>query len=384
MRSSWRTIWVSMAMGAVVLTLGALSSACGAAESLKIGVVNEVTGPQAEAGQFTVNGIKLAQDEINKAGGVLGRPIELRIEDNGSTNPGTVLAFSKLTSEGGLAAIIGPIRSTQIQAASPTIAKAGVPTMIGGTDTSLTHVNNPWVFRARPNDSYSSRVIADFGVNTLKLKKWAIVHSTDAFGSGGMKALIEALKALGVTPVLVQGYTNNSQDFTPIVLAIKKSGADILATYMTNSPDVGIFAKQMRQLGVSMPWVGSPSIISVTALNLAGESLYGTYAIADFTTDADEQSRAFTKKYRDKYGINPDTFASWAYDALHILAIAIQKANSTDAEAVRKGILGINGYKGVEGTYVFDQNGDGLHGYSVVKNEGGKIAFIKRVEFPPQ
>jgi len=384
MRSSWRNIVVSVALSAVVLTLGALSSARGAAEPLKIGVVNEVTGPQAEAGQFTVNGIKLAQEEINKAGGVLGRQIELRIEDNGSTNPGTVLAFSKLTSEGGLAAIIGPIRSTQIQAASPTIAKAGVPTMIGGTDTSLTHVNNPWVFRARPNDSYSSRVIADFGVNTLKLKKWAIVHSTDAFGSGGMKALIEALKALGVTPVLVQGYTNNSQDFTPIVLAIKKSGADILATYMTNSPDVGIFAKQMRQLGVSMPWVGSPSIISVTALNLAGESLYGTYAIADFTTDADEQSRAFTKKYRDKYGINPDTFASWAYDALHILAIAIQKANSTDAEAVRKGILGINGYKGVEGTYVFDQNGDGLHGYSVVKNEGGKIAFIKRVEFPPQ
>jgi branched-chain amino acid transport system substrate-binding protein len=384
MRSSWSNIVVSMALSAVVLTLGALSSACGAAEPLKIGVVNEVTGPQAEAGQFTVNGIKLAQDEINKAGGALGRQIELRIEDNGSTNPGTVLAFSKLTSEGGLAAIIGPIRSTQIQAASPTIAKAGVPTMIGGTDTSLTHVNNPWVFRARPNDSYSSRVIADFGVDTLKLKKWAIVHSTDAFGSGGMKALIEALKALGVTPVLVQGYTNNSQDFTPIVLAIKKSGADILATYMTNSPDVGIFAKQMRQLGVNMPWVGSPSIISVTALNLAGEALYGTYAIADFTTDADEQSRAFTKKYRDKYGINPDTFASWAYDALHILAIAIQKANSTDAEAVRKGILGINGYKGVEGTYVFDQNGDGLHGYSVVKNEGGKIAFIKRVEFPPQ
>jgi branched-chain amino acid transport system substrate-binding protein len=384
MRSSWKNIVGSMALSAAILTLGAVSSACGAAESIKIGVVNEVTGPQAEAGQFTVNGIKLALDEINKAGGVLGRQLELRIEDNGSTNPGTVLAFSKLTSEGGLAAIIGPIRSTQIQAASPTIAKAGVPTMIGGTDTSLTHVNNPWVFRARPNDSYSSRVIADFGVNSLKLKKWAIVHSTDAFGSGGMKALIEALKAVGVTPVLVQGYTNNSQDFTPIVLAIKKSGADILATYMTNSPDVGIFAKQMRQLGVNMPWVGSPSIISVTALNLAGEALHGTYAIADFTTDADEQSRAFTKKYRDKYGINPDTFASWAYDALHILAIAIQKANSTDAEAVRKGILGINGYKGVEGTYVFDQNGDGLHGYSVVKNESGKIAFIKRVEFPPQ
>jgi branched-chain amino acid transport system substrate-binding protein len=357
-----------------------------AAEPIRIGVVNEITGAQAEAGQFTVNGIKLALEEINKAGGVLGRQLELRIEDNGSTNPGTVLAFSKLASEGGIAAIIGPIRSTQIQAASPTIAKAGIPTMIGGTDTSLTHVNNRWVFRARPNDSYSSRVIAEFGVNTLKLQKWAIVHSTDAFGSGGKTALVGALKTLGVEPVLIQGYTNNSQDFTPIVLALKKSGADILATYMTNSPDVGIFSKQLRQLGVSVPWVGSPSIISVTALNLAGDALYGTYAIADFTTDANDVTKAFTRKYKDRYGINPDTFASWAYDALQVLAQAIRAAGTgnTDPEAIRKAILAIKGYQGVEGNYQFDENGDGLHGYNVVRNDAGKIVFMKHVEFPPQ
>ena len=355
-----------------------------AADSIRIGVVNEITGAQAEAGQFTVNGIKLALDEINKAGGVLGRQLELRIEDNGSTNPGTVLAFSKLASEGGIAAIIGPIRSSQIQAASPSIAKAGVPTMIGGTDTSLTHVNNRWVFRARPNDSYSSRVIAEFGVNTLKLKKWAIVHSTDAFGGGGKTALVGALKTLGIEPVLVQGYTNNSQDFTPIVLALKKSGADILATYMTNSPDVGIFAKQLRQLGLTTPWIGSPSLISVTALNLAGESLYGTYAIADFTTDASDVTRAFTKKYKDRYGLNPDSFASWAYDGMQILALAIKSAGSTDPEAIRKGILAIKGYQGAEGNYAFDENGDGLHGYNVVKNDAGKIGFIRHVEFPPK
>ena len=183
----------------------------------------------------------------------MGRQIELRIEDNQSTNPGTVLAYSKLLGEGDITAIVGPIRSTQIQAASPTIQKGGIPAMVGGTDPSLTKVNNPWLFRVRPNDSYSSRVIADFGINSLKGQKWAIVHSTDAFGSGGQKALTDALKAHGITPVLVQGYTNNSQDFTPIVLAIKKSGADILATYMTNSPDVGIFAKQLRQLGVTVP-----------------------------------------------------------------------------------------------------------------------------------
>lgn len=355
-----------------------------AAEPIKIGVVNEITGPQAQAGEFTLYGIRLAQEEINKAGGLLGRQVELLIEDNQSTNPGTVLSFSKLGSQGGVTAIIGPIRSTQIQAASPTIAKAGIPTMIGGTDASLTHVNNRWVFRARPNDSYSSKTIADFGVNTLKLKNWAIVHSTDAFGSGGVKALTEALKALGVTPILTQGYTNNSQDFTAVVLAVKKSGAQVLGTYMTNEADVGIFSRQLRQLGVDITWVGSPSIIAVTSLKLAGEALYGTYAIADFTTDADDMTRAFTKRYRDKYGVNPDTFASWSYDAMQILAMAIRNANSTEPEAIRKAIFAIKGYKGLEGTYDFDLNGDGLHGYNIVKNESGRIVFIKRVDFPGQ
>ena len=355
-----------------------------AAETLKIGVVNQLTGPQAEGGRFTVNGLTLAKEEINKAGGVLGREIELRIEDNQSTNPGTVLAFTKLASERQVAAIVGPIYSTQIQAASPTIAKSGIPTMIGGTDTSLTHINNRWVFRARPNDGYSSRVTADFGINTLKLRKWAIVHSTDAFGQGGMKALTEALKALGAPPVVVQGYTNNAQDFTAIALAIKKSGADILGTYMANPPDLAIFAKQLRQLGVKIQWIGSPSIIGVSALNLAGDALHGTYGVTDFTVDASDLTRAFTKKYRDRYGMNPDTYAAWSYDALHIVARAIKSAGSTDPEAVRKAILATKGYAGLEGTYDFDRNGDGLHGFGVVRNEGGKIVFIKRVDFPPE
>jgi len=365
----------------VSCTMGLAAAGALAADPIRIGVVNEISGVQAQAGEFTLFGIRLAQEEINKAGGVLGRQIELQVEDNQSTNPGTVLAFSKLGSRKDIAGIIGPIRSTQIQAASPTIAKSGIPTMIGGTDTSLTHVNNRWVFRARPNDSYSSRTIAEFGVNTLKLKKWAIVHSTDAFGSGGAKALTEALRNVGVTPVLDQGYTNNSQDFTATILALKKSGADALATYMTMEPDVGIFARQLKQLGFTGAWMGSGSIIAVTSLNLAGDALHGSYGIADFTTDASDVTRAFTKRYREKYGVNPDTFASWSYDAMHILAAAIKSAGSTEPEAVRGAILGIKGYRGLEGTYEFDENGDGLHGYNIVRNEGGKIVFIKRVDF---
>ncbi len=368
--------------GIAAAALAAAWTVCAHAEdTVKIGLVNEATGPNAEAGVYTHNGAKLALAEINAAGGVLGKKLELKLEDNQSTNPGTVLAFSKLFGEGGIVAIIGPIRSTQIQAASPTVAKAGIPTMIGGTDPSLTKVNNRWVFRARPNDSYSSRVIADFGVNTLKKQKWAIIHSTDAFGSGGMNALTAALKSFGVTPVLVQGYTNNSQDFTPVVLAIKKSGADVIGSYMTNSPDVGIFAKQLRQLGVAAEWVGSPSVVTDTAMKLAGPALHGVYGIADFTPDATPESKAYTKLYRDTYKLDPDVYSSWAYDALRVLALAINTAKSTDPEAIRKAIVSIKGWKGVEGTYNFDENGDGLRGYNVVKNEAGKVAFIKHIDF---
>jgi len=353
-----------------------------AAEPIKIGVVNMLTGPLAEGGSFQVNGLQLALEDVNKAGGILGRPVELRTEDNASTNPGTVLAFSKLFTDPAIKAIVGPIASTQIQAASPAIAKAGIPTMIGGTDPSLTRVNNKWVFRARPNDLYSSKVIADFGVNTLKLKKWAIVHATDAFGQGGAKALTEALQALGVTPVLDQGYTSNSQDFTPIVLAVKKSGADVLGTYMTIPADQAIFAKQLRQLGVNIEWVGSPTTATVTTRTLGGAALYGTYAVADFNAEANEAAREFARRYRERFGIDPDGFASWSYDALQILALAMNSANSTEPEAIRKAILAIKAYKGLEGTYEYDARGDGLHGYNVVKNEGGKVVFIKRVDFP--
>ena len=366
---------------AALLAAAVVAAPALAADTIKIGLVNETTGPNAEAGVYTVNGARLALEEINAAGGILGKQVELRLEDNQSTNPGTVLAYTKLVGEG-VPAVIGPIRSTQTQAISPSVAKASIPTMFGGTDPSLTHTGNPWLFRCRPNDSFSSLVIADFGVNTLKLKKWAIVHSTDAFGTGGMNALVQALKAYDITPVLVQGYTNNSQDFTPIVLAIKKSGADIIGSYMTTSPDVGIFAKQLRQLGLSTVWVGSPSVITETARNLAGSSLYGVYAIADFTPGSNPQAKAYADKYKAKYNLEADVYSSWAYDAMHVLANAMNQAKSTNADAIRKAILGTCGYKGVEGTYCFDENGDGLRGYNIVHNNQGTIAFIKHIDNP--
>ncbi|HXX10207.1 MAG TPA: ABC transporter substrate-binding protein, partial [Burkholderiales bacterium] len=176
----------------IVLAAALAIPAARAADPITIGVVDELTGPNAEAGVLVLHGTRLAVDEINAAGGIMGRQIELKVEDNASTNPGTVLAYSKLVGEGGVVAVIGPLRSTQVQAASPTIAKARVPAFIGGSDPSLTRVNNPWIFRLRPSDFYSSKVMAEYAVKVLKGTKIAIVHSTDTFGVGGKNALVDA------------------------------------------------------------------------------------------------------------------------------------------------------------------------------------------------
>lgn len=349
--------------------------------TIKIGMVLPVTGPAAEQGKYALNGAKLALEMVNKAGGVLGKQVELITEDDQTTNPGVVLAFSKLAAQPDIVAFLGSIRSTQVHAMQPDVLKLGKPVAFGGTDPTLTQLGNPWLFRFRPNDSYSGRVLADYGVKTLGKKKWAIVHSTDAFGTNGGKALTEALVKLGAPPVLDQGYANQSQDFTPVVLAIKQSGADILGSYFTFENDLGIFARQLRQLGVNIPWVGSPSIVNVTATRLAGPALYGTYGVADYAEESSEASKAFGKAYRDAYKVAPDNQGSWPFDAVNVLCKAINQAKSTEPQKIREALLAIQKYEGAEGQYNFDKNGDGLHGYNVVRNDKGNIVFDKHIEF---
>src|SRR5258707_4329157 len=181
--------------------------------TIKIGMCLPVTGPAAEQGLWAQNGAKLALAAVNKAGGVLGKQVELVTEDDQTTNPGIVLAFSKLAAQPAIVGFLGSIRSTQVHAMAPDVLKLGKPVMIGGTDPTLTHMGNQWLFRFRPNDSYSGRVIADYGANTLGKKKWAIVHSTDAFGTAAGKGLASALGKLGNPPDLAHGLRRQRQGF---------------------------------------------------------------------------------------------------------------------------------------------------------------------------
>ena len=379
MKFSRREFTAGLAVG--ITAPYVIGSARAQAATIKIGMCVPVTGPAAEQGLWAQNGAKLALAAVNKAGGVLGKQVELVIEDDQTTNPGIVLAFSKLAAQDDIVGFLGSIRSTQVHAMAPDVSKLGKPVMIGGTDPALTHMGNQWLFRFRPNDNYSGRVIADYGVKTLGKKKWAIVHSTDAFGTAGGKALADALAKLGTPAVLDQGYANQSQDFTPVVLAVKQSGADILGTYFTFENDLGIFARQLRQLGVNIPWVGSPSVVAVSSTKLAGPALFGTYGVADYAEDSSAASKAFGKAYREAYKTAPDNQSAWPYDAITILSAAINKAGSTEPAKIREALLATKKIPGAEGEYNFDQNGDGLHGYNVVRNEKGTIVYDKHIDF---
>ena len=363
-----------------IVALAVGRRAC-AQETIKIGQISPATGPNAQNGRFMMNGAKLAVESINGAGGILGKPIELITEDDQTSNPGAVLAFSRLVSRGDIVAYVGPPSSTQTHAIAPDVLKAGRPLFVIGSDPALTHMGNPWLFRCRAHDVYSARVMAEYGIKDLGKRNWAVVYSTDAFGSAAAKLLVNSLDKVGVKPVLVQGYANTQGDFTPVVLAIKQSGADIIGSYFTFPTDLAVFARQIRQLGVTAPWIGSQSIATATAISLAGSNLFGTFGIVDFAPESSPEAAAFAARYEQAYKSPADAFASLPYDAITILAHAINAAGTSNPEAIRKAILEIRGLRGINGTLGFDANGDGMRGLDIVHNDNGRIAFVRRVEF---
>jgi len=349
---------------------------------IKIGQIIPMTGEAAESGKYHKQGAEIAVDKINASGGIKGRPIQIVLEDDQTTNPGGVAALQKLLEDKEIPMILSSIRSTQVQAMLPTINEAKIPVAIGGTNYGLTHSGSQWVFRFRPHDGMSAKVIAKFLVEELKLKKVAIIHASDAFGNGGRDMLTPAVKALGGEVVLDQAYNNQDKDYTGVVQALKKSGATGLGTYMTFGTDLGVLARQIKQLGAQVTWVGSPSITGVDSRNLAGDSLYGTYGVTDFHVDASPTSKEFTRAYKAKFGQEPDLYASWCYDAVMVFAEAMKRSPDLKPENLRKAILSIQKFPGAEGEYNFDQNGDGLDHYHIVQNDKGTIKYFKtlRVE----
>ena len=327
------------------------------------------------------SGAKLALEAVNKAGGVLGKQLELIVEDDQTTNPGIVLAFSKLAAQSDIVGFLGSIRSTQVHAMAPDVLKLGKPVMIGGTDPNLTKLGNPWLFRFRPNDSYSGRVIADYGVNTLGKKKWAVLHSTDAFGTAGGKALSEALEKAGRAAGSRSGLRQPEPGFHPGRAgdqAVRRRHPRLLFHLRKRSrhfcPAVAPARRQhsLGRFALDRQRHGAEARRSRALRHLRRRRLRRGFQ---------RRIEGVRQAYREAYKVAPDNQSSWPYDAVTVLAAAINKAGSTDPQKIREAILAIKKFPGAEGEYNFDQNGDGLHGYNIVKNDKGNIVFDKHIEF---
>lgn len=346
---------------------------------IKIGVTIPQTGGDVDAGRLMKNGVEMAAEVVNKAGGVNGRPIQLVIQDDQSTNPGSVAALQKILEDKDVVAVVSSVRSTQISAQIPTINEVKVPVAIGGTNFGLTQNQSEWIFRFRPHDGMSAKAIVKFVVEDLKKSKIAVVHSTDAFGNGGRDMVLDALKEYNLTLATDQGFNTGEKEFTGTISALKQSGADVIISYIAASTDLGILATQMKQQGLSLPWVGSPSITGQDALRLAEGALHGTYGVADFNKDANAKAKAFAEAYKAKYNQDPDFFSAWAYDAVTLLAEIMKPLPDLKPETLQKAILATKGLEGVEGTYNFDANGDGLDSYHILQNENNTFKLVKTI-----
>ena len=362
------------AMVAVIL----IATVPAGAQEIRLGFTPPITGASAAEGALQIKAIDLALKQINAAGGVNGKKINLIKVDNQSTNPGALTALQKAVEQEKVLALVGSVKSTQILAMSDAVKTYGVPMMIGGTNATLTRQGNPWLFRIRPDDSIAAAAMVKYIKEETQFTKVGILHDSDAFGTGGADLVEKGVKAVGLTLVRRERYTTKEKDFTAQLLSLKNAGAQIMVLYGTNPEDVAVIQRQYRQLGSPFKYIGSPSSQMKDALNLSREAAEGIIAVADFVPGQSEVNRKYADDYKKEYNEVYDTTSAWTYDGLNILVAAIKKAGE-DRAKIREAILATQGYKGVLGTFNFTPNGDGLSEVSVVQIEKGVPKLLKIV-----
>jgi branched-chain amino acid transport system substrate-binding protein len=348
------------------------------AQEIRLGFTPPLTGASAAQGSYQSKAIKLAVKQINEAGGVNGKKIDLRVVDNQSTNPGALAALQKAVEQEKVLALVGSVKSTQILAASDAIKTYGVPTIVGGTNVNITRQGNPWVFRVRPDDSIAAAAIVKYAKEDAKLTKVGILHDTDAFGTGGADLVEKYAKEQGLTIVKREKYTTKDKDYTAQLLSIKSAGAQIMVLYAPNPEDAAIVLRQYRQLGSPYKFIGTPSTIERDCLNLAKESAEGIWGIADYVPGASEATRKYAADYQKEYNEPFDPTSAWTYDGLNILVNAVKRGGE-DRAKIRDAVLATQGHVGVLGSFSFTPNGDGLSEVSVVQVEKGTHKLLKVV-----
>ncbi|MCL4465662.1 MAG: ABC transporter substrate-binding protein [Chloroflexi bacterium] len=351
--------------GAIPLPAAAKAPAVAPDGVIVVGFNCPVTGASARAGALQLKAMNLALRQINTSG-IKGSKLSVVVQDNQSTDQGALAALRKSIEQDNALVLLGTATSTQVLAMSDQIKNYGVPTVIGATSASLTKQGNQWLFRARPDDSIVAATMVKYIKEDLKLSKVGILHEDGALGTASADLVELGCRAAGLTLARREKYTTGSSDFGGQLQAFKDAAVEIVVVFGTKPEDVAGIQRRYRQLSSPFKYIGSPASASRDTLNLAKEAAVGLLAVTDFVPGASAESKTYGEAYSTEYGEPLDPNSAWAYDGLKVLAEGIRMGGE-DRARIREAILGLKGYKGVQGTFNFTPNGDGLSEASVVE-----------------
>jgi branched-chain amino acid transport system substrate-binding protein len=356
----------------------ALSVGAAAAEPIKVGEFACLTGKDATFGQSQHKGIQLALEELNAAGGVLGRPFDLITEDNQSKPGESATVAKKLLSRDKVVAILGEVTSGRSLEVAPLAQSAKIPT--GATNAKVTQTGS-YIFRVCFIDDFQGVVMAKFAKEDLKAAKVATLTSvSSAYSVGLAKVFKETFVASGGTVVVEQKFNEGDKDFRAQLTAIKASGAE--AVFVPGYyQEAALVARQARSLGLTMPLFGGDGWESEQLLKIGGESLNGTYYSTHFTPENKDAAVAeFVKKFKARWnGEIPDAYAALGYDALYVLADSIKRAGSTEGPKLREAIAATKNFAGASGVTTLDKDRNASKPATIIAIADGKLKFHKTV-----
>lgn len=349
--------------------------------TIKVGGMGPLTGSAAMYGTTIEKGAKLAFEEINNNGGVLGKKLEYISLDEKADPIEAVNAYNKLVDEG-VVAILGSVTSKPTLAVAELAAKDGMP-MITPTGTQINITDaGPNVFRVCFTDPYQGSTLAKFAKDKLNAKTAAVMVNTSSDYSDGIaNAFIEQAKKEGIEIVAKEGYSDGDKDFKAQLTKINGENPDILIVpeYYELS---ALIATQAREIGMKSTFVGPDGwdgiigALDPSAYSVVDNSYFTNHYSAE---DSSEKVQSFLKKYREKYNEEPTAFSALAYDNVYILKNAIEKAGTTDKEDLVKAIKASD-TDGITGHLTFDEKNNPIKAVTIIKVKDGKYIFDSVVE----
>ncbi len=343
---------------------------------IPVGVYGALTGDQAAFGTATVDGVKLAADEINAAGGILGRKIRLVVEDDQGRAESAASVMEKLITRDDVIAVIGENSSNQSLAAAPIAQANGVPMISPSSTNPAVTERGDFIFRVCFTDPYQGKALAAFVRNNLKLDTAAIlVDRKNDYSVGLANVFRKEFEGAGGHIVAEQSYSGGDAEFRPQLTTIRaaKPQALFIPGFYT---EVGQIAIQARDLGLTIPLVGGDGWDSPAVIQIGGKSIEGSY-FSDhyFVGDTRPVVQTFVNEYRKRHGKNPEATAALGYDALKIFAEAAKRANSLDKKAIRDQIAATKDYQGVSGTITMGADRNPIKPVAMIKIENGQMNF---------